>query len=129
MERPSSFNSVTYWNSAPRSSSRTRRSKSRSSPSSRALSRLSIGALRHLDETLARLAAHALRRRIGRQQFGMLRLQIAQLPHQRVIFGVADFGLVQDIVQALVMAQPFPQLLDAGGNIFRHRRYHYSLVR
>jgi hypothetical protein len=85
--------------------------------------------MRDFDEAFARLAAHALRRRIGRQQFGVLRFQIAQLPHQRVIFGIADFGLVQHIVQALVMAQRFPQLLDLSGNIFRHRRYHYSLVR
>ena len=80
-------------------------------------------AVRHLDETLARLAAYALGRGIGRQQLGTLRLQIAQFPHQCVVFGVADSGLVQHVVQALVMAQRFAQLFDLGGNIFRHRRF------
>ena len=85
-------------------------------------------AVRHLDETFARLAAHALGGRIGRQQFGMLRLQIAQLAHQRVVFGVADLGLVENVVQVLVVAQRFAQLFDPGGGTsFGIGVSHYSL--
>ena len=86
-------------------------------------------AVGHLDETLARLAAYALGWGIRRQQFGMARLQIAQFAHEGVVFGVGDFGLVQHVVQALVMAQRFAQLFDPGGSIFRHRRDYYSLMR
>ena len=71
--RPSSVRPRSGY-SAPPSSSRTRRSKSRSSASLSALSRLSMGELcAHLDEAFARLAAHALGGRIGREQLGMLR--------------------------------------------------------
>ena len=58
----------------------------------------------------------------GVEQLGMLGFQIAQLAHQRVVFGVADLGLVQHVVQALVMAQRFAQLFDPGGDFLRHRR-------
>ena len=64
------------------------------------------------DESLARLAAHALRRRIGRDQFDMRGLELFQLVHQAVEFGVRDFGIVEYVVAVLVMANVFAQRLD-----------------
>ena len=51
-----------------------------------------------LDESFARLAADALRWRIGRDQLGMLRLKPLQLIHQLVEFGVGEFGIVEDVI-------------------------------
>ena len=87
-------------------------------------------AVRHLDETLARFAAYALGwASRASSSSGWRGLQIAQFAHEGVVFGVADFGLVEHVVQALVMAQRFAQLFDPGGSIFRHRRDYYSLMR
>jgi hypothetical protein len=53
---------------------------------------------RHLmlddSESFDDLAAHALSRRIRSNQLRMGVFQSPQLAHQRVVFGVADFGLV-----------------------------------
>ena len=68
--------------------------------------------MRHLDEALARLAADALGGRIRRDQLGMRRLQRLQLAHQRIVFGVGDFGRVQYVVQVLVVAQLLAQSVD-----------------
>src|ERR1700693_4885458 len=38
--------------------------------------------------------------------------QLGQLAHERVVLGGGDAGLIEDIVQALVMAQGVAQLLD-----------------
>ena len=37
--------------------------------------------------------------------------QLLQLAHQRVVFGVGDFRLVENVVQMLVAAQLFAELL------------------
>src|ERR1035438_7323819 len=55
-------------------------------------------------------------------------LQFPQAAHQRVIFGVSDFRLVEDIVQVLVAAQRAPQLRDLHGGIF-HGHLNYNLTR
>src|SRR5271165_5075694 len=68
--------------------------------------------MRNFDESLARLAAHTLCRRIGRDQRRMLSFEVLQLPHQLVEFGVADLRLVQDVVAILVMADFFAKSFD-----------------
>src|SRR5580693_8216876 len=61
----------------------------------------------HLDETLARLRSHPLRRRIRSDQLGVFGFQTLEFAHQRVVFGVGDFGRVEHVIQVLVVAQ-FP---------------------
>ncbi len=51
----------------------------------------------------ARLASNALRRRIRRDQLRMLRLQTFQLLHQLVELGVADLGMVEDVIKVFVV--------------------------
>ena len=60
-----------------------------------------------LHEAFARLAANALRRRIRRDQLRMLRLDPLQLVHQRVEFGVGDSGVVEHVIEVLVVADFF----------------------
>ena len=67
----------------------------------------------HLLESLGRLAAHALRRRVRRQQLRMLGLDPLQLVHQRVVLGVGDLRRVQHVVKVLVAAQFRAQFLRA----------------
>ena len=49
----------------------------------------------HLLELLERLAAHALGRRVGRAELGVLGLERAQLVEQGVVVGVRDLGVVE----------------------------------
>ena len=72
-------------------------------------------AVPHLDEAFARLAAHALGGRIGRDELRMRGLQLAQLLHQRVVFGIADLGAVEDVVEVLVAPQGLAE------------RFHFSI--
>ena len=60
--------------------------------------------MRRFLKSLARFAAYALRRRVGRNQLGMLLLDGLQPPHQRVIFGIVDLGLIENIILVFVMA-------------------------
>ena len=69
---------------------------------------------------LARLAADALRRRVGVDELRMLRLERAQLAHQAVVGRVVDRRGVVDEVRVLVSADLRAQLGDAGGGIVRH---------
>ena len=48
--------------------------------------------------------------------------------HQRVVFGVGDFGLVENVVEMLVAAKLFAELLDFARGIF-HRPLNYNLTR
>src|ERR1019366_3937843 len=70
------------------------------------------------DESLARLASHALRRRVRRNQRRMLRLEPLELVHQRVEIGVRDLRIVQHVIAILVvpnlLAQSFDLFLDGG---------------
>ncbi len=78
-----------------------------------------------LDESLARLAAHALRRRIRGRQFRMRGFERLQFAHHRVVFGVGDFRRIEHIVQMLVAAQFFAQMFGfrlQGGVMLLHCR-------
>ena len=68
--------------------------------------------VRRFDESLARLAADALRGGVGRDQFGMFGFELLQLDHELVEFGVGDFGIVENVVAVLVVADFLPQRFD-----------------
>src|SRR5271154_6017366 len=69
-----------------------------------------------LYESLARLAAHALCRRIGRDSFRMFGLNPLKLVHQHVEVSVRDLRIVQHVIAIFVMpnllAQSFNFLFD-----------------
>jgi len=46
------------------------------------------------------------------------RFQVAELAHERVVFGVGDRGLVEHIVQMLVAAELVAELFDFARGIF-----------
>ena len=69
-------------------------------------------AVLHLHEPFARLSADSLRRRIGRDQVRMLRFEILQPAHQRIVLGIGDLRLVQHVIQPLVTLQFFAQAPD-----------------
>jgi hypothetical protein len=56
----------------------------------------------HLGEFLGRLAAHALSGAVGRDQFRVIRFQLAQFSDQFVVGGVADDGRVEDVIAVIV---------------------------
>ena len=56
-------------------------------------------------------AAHALGGRVGRAQLRVLRLEVAQLVQQRVVVGVRDLRVVEDVVAVVVVLELPPQLL------------------
>ena len=58
-------------------------------------------------------AAHALGRRIGRQQLGVLLLERVELAHQLVEVGVRDLGRVEHVVAVGVVIDLRAQLVDA----------------
>jgi len=64
-------------------------------------------------EPFAHPAADALRRRVGRDELGMLLLQLLELAHQVVELRIADLGLVLDVVQLFVMTDEPSELGDA----------------
>ena len=62
-----------------------------------------------------RLAADALRGRVGRDELGVVGLEPLELVHERVVFGVGNFGRVEDVVEVLVVAQLMAQSFCASG--------------
>src|ERR1019366_2760799 len=76
------------------------------------------GGMFRLHESFARLAAHTLRRGVGRNQLRMVGFEPLELVHQRVERGVRNFRRVQHVIAILVMpdllAQGFDLLLDGG---------------
>src|SRR4051812_16140622 len=86
------------------------------------------GAVLHLQKALARLAPHALGRRIRRSELGVLGLQFLETPHQRVVFRVRDFGLVENVVEMFVAAKLIAELVNFARGIF-HRPLNYNLTR
>jgi hypothetical protein len=57
----------------------------------------------------------------------MLAFQVFQLLHQLVEFGVAEFGMVEDVVEMLVVANFLAQGLDLFLEVFQGRhRANYS---
>src|SRR6202167_3629916 len=65
-----------------------------------------------LDESLTRLAAHALRRRVGSDQLGVLGLKPLELVHQLVEVGVGKFTIIQHVVAILVVPDFLAQSFD-----------------
>ena len=82
--------------------------------------------MRNLDESLARFAAHPLRGGIGGRELGMALLEVTQVAHQNVVFGVADLGLVEHVIQVLMPAQFPAQSVDFHPGIF-HGTLNYNL--
>ena len=82
--------------------------------------------VRHLLELRERLGANALGRRVGREELGMVGLDIPQLVHQLVVLGVRDLGIVEDVVAVVVVVELLAQLFHAllgrlgGGLRVRH---------
>ena len=64
----------------------------------------------HLREPLERRGADALRRRVGRAQLRVLLLERLQLAVERVVLGVVDLGLVEDVVEVRVPVDGLAQL-------------------
>ena len=82
-----------------------------SSSRENALSSESIGtAVLDRRERRRRPAARALRRRIGRDEIGVLGFERAQLPHERVELGVGDLGRVEHEVLLVVVLDQLAQL-------------------
>jgi hypothetical protein len=57
-----------------------------------------------------RLAADALRGRVGALQLRVLALELAQLVEQAVVGVVADLGVVEDVVAVTVVIEGLAQL-------------------
>ena len=85
-------------------------------------------------EDLHGLARHALGGAVGRDEVRVRLLQRPELPHEAVVLGVGDLGAVLGVVEAVVVADLLPQLLDplAGVGLLRHGRppeeYHRRLA-
>ncbi len=75
--------------------------------------------VRDLVEAVERLAAGALRRRVGGEQLGVLGLDAAQLVEQRVVGVVADDRVVEDVVAPAVLAQLVAELRRAPPDLRR----------
>ncbi len=73
-------------------------------------------------EARDRLTADSLRRRVGRQQLGVLTLDPAQLVEQAVIDIVADLGIVEDVVAVGVVFELLAQLGGAERELPRRLR-------
>src|SRR5215210_201920 len=72
--------------------------------------RLVVGDLLELVE---RLAADALRRRVRREQLGMIFFDPSQLAQQVVVVGVGDLRVVEDVVAVVVVGDLPPELLGS----------------
>ena len=72
--------------------------------------------VRDLDEPLDWLRANPLRRRIRRNQLGVLSFEPLQFAHEAIVFGVRYLDIVQRVVPIVVvpnlLAQGFDFLLD-----------------
>ena len=69
----------------------------------------------HLLEPAYRLGANPLRRRISRDELGVVTFEFAQLIKQRVVLIVTDRGIVLQVVALVVAAQLGAELLGAIG--------------
>ena len=72
-------------------------------------------AVRDLRKSVQHRPAHPLGGRVGRQQFGVGRLQSLQLAKQAVVFGIGDFGRVERVVGVRVVVQKRSQLFGFVG--------------
>jgi diacylglycerol kinase family enzyme len=75
------------------------------------------------DEAFARFAADALRGRVRRDQVGMPLLQTLQLLHERVVLGVSDLRVVENVILIFVVPQLVAQFFDFSGGML-----HWSLI-
>ncbi len=73
-------------------------------------------AVAHLLEQARRRRAHGVRRRVGCRQRRIVRLELPQLHHQEVVFGVGDLGRIEHVVQLVVVDDLLPEL---GGPVHR----------
>ena len=73
-------------------------------------------AVAHLLEQARRRRAHGVRRRVGCRQRGIVRLELPQLDHEEVVFGVGDLGRIEHVVQLVVVDDLLPEL---GGPVRR----------
>ena len=67
-------------------------------------------AVAHLLEQARRRRAHGVRRRVGCRQRRIVRLELPQLHHEEVVFGVGDLGRIEHVVQLVVVDDALPQL-------------------
>ena len=87
--------------------------QARSSSAARTLASENIGCRwRTFVEPGDGLVADALRRRVGRDQLGVLGLERLQLAEQRVVDVVADLRVVEDVVAVVVVRDLLAQLGD-----------------
>jgi len=66
----------------------------------------------NFDEALAGLAADALGGRVGGDEIGVGGFEIFELLHQPVEIGVADFGIIENVVAVFVMADLVAKRLE-----------------
>ena len=64
-----------------------------------------------------RCAAHPLRRRIGRQQLGVLLLKPLKLGKQAVVFGIGDLRIVEDVIAVVVILKLLAQRRCASNQV------------
>ena len=78
-------------------------------------------------ELVERLGSHSLRGRVRCTELGMLLLEVAQLVQQRVVVGVRDLGVVEDVVAVVVVLDDPPQL--GGALLYRcERPFHLAIA-
>ena len=63
-------------------------------------------------ETFRGATANALRRAVGREEFGLLSFEMLKAHEQRVVFGVGDFRVGVNVVKLFVAAKLVAQTLD-----------------
>ena len=76
----------------------------------------------YLRESVERVAADVLRRRIGRGVLRVRRLELFEPAHKRVILEIADLGRILHIVEKVCALQPAAQRQD----FFMYVHSHYS---
>ena len=64
-----------------------------------------------------RRATDMARRRIDRDQLGVLRLDLPQLANQEVVLGVGDLRTVVGVVPLVVVRDLLPKVRDPGGDL------------
>ena len=76
-------------------------------------------------ETVRRRRPDPLCRRLGRDELGMLRLELLELAHQRVVRLVGDRRRIEDVVLVVRLLDPLAQL---GGALLDGRTGHASIL-
>src|SRR5262249_51226594 len=81
------------------------------------------GTVRHFAKAVTWFSAHSLSRGIGRQELGVGFFESLKLAHQRVVFGVANLGLVLHIVLILVVPDLIAQALGSPPGVGAHEDF------